>query len=88
VAGRGAKTATICELIAQGDGRYDPIVTTANAHLIAAAPDLLAALKQLHEACYHADCLEELPERIDGSLLDKAKAAIDKAEGMSRHRAL
>ena len=50
----------------------------ANARLIAAAPELLEALKQLLEACYIADANEEF---IDGSFLDEAKSTIVKAEG-------
>jgi hypothetical protein len=47
----------------------------ANAHLIAAAPDLLEALEEL-EALGSL----ELPQRRDAALL-KAKAAIAKAKG-------
>ncbi len=36
---------TICDITAQGDGKYEPAVTNANARLIAAAPELLAACK-------------------------------------------
>ncbi len=42
-------TGCICSLIAQGDGKYDPEVTAANARLIAAAPELLAAAKAARE---------------------------------------
>jgi hypothetical protein len=54
---------------------------TANANLIAAAPDLFKALKALSEACYTADLHEELSDFIDGALLDAARDAIAKAEG-------
>jgi hypothetical protein len=52
-----------------------------DARLIAAAPDLLEALKALWEACILADEHEELSEYVDGSFLDDARAAIAKAEG-------
>ena len=38
---------------------------------------LRLALKNLLDACYQADGLEELPECIDGSLLDDAAAALE-----------
>lgn len=37
------RTGAVCTMVAQGDGKYDPEVTWANANLIAAAPDLLEA---------------------------------------------
>lgn len=37
---------------------------------------LAEAGQQLLEACYQADALEELPEQIDGSLLDAMRLAI------------
>jgi len=52
-----------------------------NARLIAAAPELLEALRALNHACRTADAREELPDEVDGSLLDAAAAAIAKAEG-------
>ena len=44
----------------------------ANARLIAAAPDLLEALRRLVDACDH--------EKISGSQVTNARAAITKAE--------
>ena len=41
------KTDCICEMVAQGDGKYDPKVTDANALLIAAAPDMVAEIERL-----------------------------------------
>jgi hypothetical protein len=40
----------ICHMIGQGDGRYDPEVTAANARLIASAPQLLAMCEKLLHA--------------------------------------
>lgn len=53
----------------------------ANARLIAAAPDLLEALKNLSEACWAADIEGDLSSLVSGSLLNAADAAIAKAEG-------
>ena len=50
----------------------------ANARLIAAAPDLLEALKALEERC--TDCWSEMPPSIRGLVVD-ARAATAKAEG-------
>lgn len=36
------------------------------------------ALRALLEACYQADEMEELSEMVDGSLLDKAKEALER----------
>ena len=54
------------------------IVRAVNAH-----DELLAALRNLREACLAADANEELSSMVDGSLLDAAGAAIDRAEGRS-----
>lgn len=48
---------------------------TADAHLIAAAPDLLASLKQLIEG------VDECWMACNPGIVDAAQAAIDKAEG-------
>lgn len=62
-----------------GEGTHNQICETAerdNARLIAAAPDLLAALKDLVESARIS------PARInyDSGVFDRAKAAIAKAE--------
>lgn len=49
----------------------------ANARLIAAAPDLLAALGAL---VWQLDRMDDLPEELEGMVVD-AKAAIAKAKG-------
>lgn len=60
---------------------YNNAEAKANARLIAAAPELLDALRNLINACYKADLYEELSEIIDGGLLDAAESAIAKAGG-------
>jgi len=42
---------------------------------------LEAALKPLYEACLYADANEDLPEAIDGSLLDAARSALSTDAG-------
>lgn len=59
-----------------GEDRYIWQPSTADLQLIAAAPELLAALKAVHDWAgegYH--------DTIPGELLRKASDAIDKAEG-------
>lgn len=53
----------------------------ADARLISAAPELLATLRALVDACYAADVAGNLAGEVDGSLLDSALAAIAKATG-------
>lgn len=78
--GRGAKTGTICEINAQGDGKYEPAVTAANAYLIAAAPDLLEACRLTLEL------FASLPNsKHSGRIVqiaDLIEAAIEKAGGL------
>lgn len=52
-----------------------------NIHLMASAPELVVALNDLLNACYRAALHDELSEIIDGSLLDTAEKAINKALG-------
>lgn len=52
---------------------------TANAHLIAAAPDLLAALEEIESLPVDDYGCREIPP----GFLDKARAAIAKAKGAS-----
>lgn len=60
---------------------YNNAEAKANAHLIAAAPELLEALKNLLDACLLADIYLELSDKVDGSLMDSANKAIAKATG-------
>jgi hypothetical protein len=78
-AGHGARTGTICEMVGQGAGKYDPRVTDANARLIAAAPELLDAL---HDALAELSPLM-LAYRAEHAetILSKVRAALAKAEG-------
>lgn len=59
---------------------WDPGEAKANAHLIAAAPDLLAALEALLPLADWA-LLEQSPPGADDPLVDQARAAILKARG-------
>lgn len=63
---------------ADPDGRYGTIGNEANARLIAAAPDLLAALKHIISNC-RVFC-EDSMDIDDGAVYD-ARAAIAKAKG-------
>ena len=69
-----------------GDNGNGPGNAEANAALIAAAPDLLAALSEL--ASYCADALDAAvlseEEMAENGLMGLAYAAIAKAEGMDR----
>lgn len=55
-------------------------MTEANARLIAAAPDLLAALEETLEAI--ALVTPDAPEPVNGSVIHQARAAIAKAKGV------
>ena len=70
---KGSGIENDCELIAQG------YMGEANARLIAAAPDLLNALKGVQEAFAHLKPLE-LGEIVEDAL-DAVDAVIAKAEG-------
>jgi len=70
-----ARTGTICAMIGQGDGTYDPAVTTANAHLIAAAPAMREALEEVWAWRIGTH------EPIEGSLWAKIAAALAQARG-------
>ena len=69
----GYHTIARCEI----GGSISPEEAAANARLIAAAPDLLAALVDLLD--YAADCASEQEERP--ACLEKARAAIRAATG-------
>lgn len=85
-----------CELVAYGppdinDSRPifdilhladDCSISEANARLIAAAPEMLEALRDALRCCYEADIGGE---RDPDSWMGKAAAAIAKAEGAVRH---
>lgn len=61
------------------DGMENSPHRTADAALIAAAPELLEALKEIERAstwCMHIECMEPI-----GRLTDIARAAIARAEG-------
>lgn len=58
-----------------GSSWYGPAEAAANGRLIAAAPELLAALRQ---------CADRLGEMDCGPELEAARAAIAKAEGAAR----
>ena len=58
----------------------DAVAWQANAHLIAAAPDLLAALRDLH-ACHRAFSGADNWTALDDDARAAAEAAIAKAEG-------
>ncbi len=71
--GKGRRTDTICEMVGQGNGKYDPVVTWANARLIAAAPDLLKACKDVLSTIEGGD--------NDDSFIRAMQEAVKKAEG-------
>ena len=55
------------------EGRYGPIESEANARLIAAAPELLAALQAIAEGCSFPE------DDVQRAIRDRARAAIAKA---------
>ena len=66
----------ICMLECDDYGRSDDAVM-ANARLIMAAPDMLAAMTTL---VWQLDRMDDLPEELEGMVIE-AKAAIAKAKG-------
>lgn len=71
----------ICTIIAQGDGRYDPEVTNANARILAAAPELLEVLKNIVEnGCMASTVLKDV-HLVKSRYVEEAYAIIAKAEG-------
>ena len=81
---RPAKGAPICEIVTHDSAGAvaDPAQDRANAVLIAAAPDLLEALKTRLDYTIHAegDTLEDCKSRMD-TIASITRAAIAKAEG-------
>lgn len=81
----------ICSMTAQGDGKYDPSVTNANARLIAAAPELLAACELAIDLFQfgtfdngvHSPSGESEAEHWAGRCREKMASAIAKAKGTS-----
>lgn len=74
-ADKGAKRGTICEMVAQGrNGKYSHEETDANAQLIAAAPDLLAALEGLLDD--HKEIRELAPNAPPSAFAAKLTAAL------------
>ena len=72
--------AVICEIDIRSIGT-DYLIRLANANLIAAAPDLLAALNSvLEDLCDFQDAYPDLSGQFDGTF-SKINAAIAKAEG-------
>lgn len=74
-------------IISAGSGEYNPIdgaspeEELANAHLIAAAPDLLAALT---EAMGYLSSFENNADPTADAMVDRCRAAIAKAKGESK----
>ena len=78
-AGDYSKQGCVCDIRAQGDGKYEPEVTNANAHLISASPEMYEALKDALKALtnqYH-----NKPRRGMEREYRLIKATLDKAEG-------
>ena len=78
------RTGRICDIVAQGDGAYSSETTTANARLIAAAPELLEACRALMAHWLGDASQKELADHIRDypeSAAAKGHAAITKAGG-------
>jgi hypothetical protein len=75
--------ATICAMAAFLDptSHIDPKEATANARLIAAAPNLLSAAKRMLEAVQSDDPAEPGTQRPDSGAVMSLKGAVAKAEG-------
>jgi len=73
----------ICDLLILYDGDWQPWAEEqeANAHLIAAAPELYETLKELINRLYHnAMAFHELPELMQNELINKGRRALAKVE--------
>lgn len=77
IRGNGEFIATMDVQSIKGEPYALPPNSAANARLIAAAPDLLEALKDIAETASYCDSWESFPE----DQLNRAFAAISKAEG-------
>jgi len=76
-AGQRSNESRICDMAAQGDQKYDPDVTWANAHLIAAAPDLLETCRRLLDWCE----VDVFGDKFPSGYRQEAEKVVAKAEG-------
>lgn len=72
---------TYTHQVMYGDDCIASLLTEADAHLIAAAPDLLEALRFVVKAC---ESIDALPAGSTDAVRSAARAAIAKAEGGGR----
>ena len=84
-AGDYSKQGCVCDIRAQGDGKYEPEVTNANAHLISASPEMYDALKEvLAEASspsFDDERLAYVEVQMSKRTLEDIRKAVAKAEG-------